>query len=66
MDPDPVSESGDRKPDPVSGTGSGVRNLKIGLLSIRELFTILIAALKNPVLECRNSELPGTALNIAD
>ncbi len=26
MDPDPVSESGDRKPDPVSGTGSGVRN----------------------------------------
>ncbi len=26
MDPAPVSESGDRKPDPVSGTESGVRN----------------------------------------
>ncbi len=25
-----------------------------------------IAALKNPVLECRNSELPGTALHVAD
>jgi len=25
-----------------------------------------IAALKSPVLECRNSELPGTALHVAD
>ncbi len=41
-------------------------SVKIGLLSIRELFTNLIAALKNPVLECCNSELPGTALNVAD
>ncbi len=38
----------------------------IGLLSIRELFTILIAAFKNPDSECCNSELPGTALNVAD
>ena len=39
---------------------------KLDYYQFANIFTNLIAALKNPVLECCNSELPGTALNVAD
>jgi hypothetical protein len=40
--------------------------LKKKLSILQTIYSNLTAALKNPVLECCNPELLGTALNVAD